>query len=605
MEFIVVGLLLLSACQTVDPCTGPQHLWSAGDPTGPVHQFPDDAWTVADSSSPTGLRVNLPQSVLDAVPEAMAGMVAPVNERSGAGRLGAILMEFDGQLGEIPQSAEQSLEDAGLMLVDLETGERQAYQAHLWNGATVLEVQPLAPLAPGHRHAVVLTRDHSSATGRCIVPDAELSALLEGEGTEPGTATYSTLPEELGLEPWEISAATVFTTQDSLAGLAEIGAQAAARTLDWEEAPTCEPYESGRLCRGSFRADDHRIAGGLLSPDIQGTHLLQVNVYLPDRGDPAPFFLYGHGLGSSRSGGGWAFRRTADLGFAVLSVDALEHGDHPTAADASDSDATAFLGITLSPLGMDGQALLHNFLQTNLERLQAVALLMAHPDVDGDGIDDLDTGRFAYVGVSLGGLLGAGFMAQSDQVQAAAIPLAGGHLATFAQENEFMAILTSGVQNELATDADYRRVLSMAQTALDPADPAVWAAHVRSERLDSSTPPHLLMPVSTWDTVVPVTAGEYMARGLDLPLLQPQVHPVSGLRTGPSAPVSANEDGLTAGLFQFDRATDDGEVIPSSHGELIGLEEGQLQLRHYLQTWEQTGVPEVLDPYAELGTPAL
>jgi hypothetical protein len=110
------------------------------------------------------------------------------------------------------------------------------------------------------------------------------------------------------------------------------------------------------------------------------------------------------------------------------------------------------------------------------------------------------------------------------------------------------------------------------------------------------------------DRVIPTVATRALARALRIPHVPPvfedfSLEPVTG-----DAPVVGNvgDGATTAGLFQFDRGVRaaGGPVAPADHDIGITLE-GQLQITHFLRTWAQTGRPEIIDPYAALGTPPL
>jgi hypothetical protein len=71
-------------------------------------------------------------------------------------------------------------------------------------------------------------------------------------------------------------------------------------------------------------------------------------------------------------------------------------------------------------------------------------------------------------------------------------------------------------------------------------------------------------------------------------------------------PLAGNgAEGTTQGFFQFDRVTNRGSVGPAYHVETPTSDEGKLQMRWFLDSALETGVPEIIDPFAELETPAL
>jgi hypothetical protein len=473
-----------------------------------------------------------------------------------------------------------------------------------------LLLQPLQPLAPGAQHAVVLTRSHVPETGSCVAPSADLQALLLQEDVPAEldhiADAYGAIGERLGLAVDQVSAATVFTTHDDLVGLRTIADDLTLRTMEWAQAPVCEVWEGGRHCSAVFVAEDHRGDGDIASFESQGSWELGGDLWLPAVVDtPVPLVMFGHGIDSSRGEARTLARELVPQGVAVVSIDAMEHGDHPARDDAT-PDALALLGITLNPIEFNGLTLAQNFVQTSFDRLQLLELLHQVPDVDGDGSADLDMERIGYMGVSLGGLMGPGVMALGDDIDAGVLAVAGGHLATFAVDNYNTQNLRPLFEDLAGSEAAWERLLLVGQSAMDPADPAVFAAHVFTDRLGiRDQGPHLLLPVSVNDTTVPVSTGKALARSLALPHLPPVVDDVSLLEVSANGPIAGNRDGLTAAFFQFDRVTRDGEVVPSSHSNTPWSPEGRELILGFFETWVADDLPMVVDPYAALQTPPL
>ena len=193
------ALLLLAAC-TPDDTTPAPIRWCDGGVTqrwDPLRDpelslFPDPVWTRADDASPTGLRVDVHDApwLAEMAPQ-IADLATPLAEASGFGRLGAIILRFDGALGDLPADAASSLVDEGLRLVELTADGpvRVPYSATLGEDGTQLVVQPLAVLTPGAPHALVLTTAHAAPDGGCVTPSPTLRALFEGRPTRRSRPT--------------------------------------------------------------------------------------------------------------------------------------------------------------------------------------------------------------------------------------------------------------------------------------------------------------------------------------------------------------------------------------------------------------------------------
>jgi len=130
--------------------------------------------------------------------------------------------------------------------------------------------------------------------------------------------------------------------------------------------------------------------------------------------------IYGHGPGGGRGQGERLASFAAPMGIATVAIDAQAHGEHPTATPgaATLNVVLDFFGINLSMLqtrALEAARLRDNFRGSTWDKLQLVSLLVAHPDIDGDGAADLDITRYAYLGVSLGGIMGPELLALEDR----------------------------------------------------------------------------------------------------------------------------------------------------------------------------------------------
>jgi hypothetical protein len=137
--------------------------------------FPSDRWTVADASTDTGRRVSLP---LAAMPRNVAGKPmdpAELNRNDGFSPGTPILTSVAGLdaartgLAGVDDPGASLAEDAPVVLLDSETGERHPYVAELDANPTdgqqpLLIVRPAVNLTEGHRYVVAL-RGMRDATG--------------------------------------------------------------------------------------------------------------------------------------------------------------------------------------------------------------------------------------------------------------------------------------------------------------------------------------------------------------------------------------------------------------------------------------------------------
>lgn len=591
-----------------------------------LQMWPDDFYTRDDGSTPTGLRVVMNQEIAPwtaDVSPLLADAIVELNSLSGFGRNAGAVMRFTAPVGALPSTGvddwQDSLTSDALLLLDLGTDPptRVPYEASTNDEGRDLIVWPLRPLRGSTLHALVVTDALKAADGECIRPSATTRALLSQSATDPALTRlqgrYQVLLERTGLDPAAISAATVFTTAGELDTLAAAAEDVRGGTYGWSEAPTCVEESAYRRCDGAFEAQDYRNDYGFVDfmdgAEPSGSWTLPVRAWLPREGEgPFPTVIFGHGLSGSRTSGGALAKRLAPLGFAVVAIDALEHGDHPTAEEEGGPVALKFLGISLADAAIRALVLRGNFNQSMLDRLQLIELLVQSPDIDGDGAPDVDAERMAYEGISLGGMMGAPLLAMSDRLQAGLLSVAGGRLLTFATDSADLEPYKPIIVDALGGESEYARLMTVAQALVDAADPATYAAHVLRDRYFGPAP-DVLMHVAIADDTVPPVAGKALARALELPHLGTVQDPVRLLEHEPDLPVSANvavgEGAVTAGFYQLDRVSSGGGSQPATHGNVPFSAEGELQTLHFFQTWKDTGRAEILDPLVDLATPPL
>lgn len=616
---------MVEADAAVDPgpawCSGPATQLYDPFASTELDVFPDDLWTVDETESPTGLRVMLdPEAApwVDALPKMFRRSAIEMTGLTGFGSNGGIVVRFDAPMGEVVGGVDASMASEAVMLWDLdaEPPTRVPYSVRAAGEGATLIFQPLVPLRAGARHGLVVTTALEAAEGGCAAPSDTLKGLLTGTVDDPRLARvaprYAELLAVAGVEPAEVSAATVFTVHRDLEVIAAVAADVQTRDFEWQTRPTCEAKDEWRVCEGTFEGFDYRDDGrAILTPAMVAPWTLTVRIWLPVEQDgPVPTLFVGHGLGSDRFQAERLAKIWTPRGYAVVAMDALKHGDHPT-SEHLDGSATAlgFLGIILHEVSADGRALLGNFNQTVVDRLQGLRLVRQAPDIDGDGEPEFDVDHVAYYGVSLGGLLGPGLASLDPELDLAVWQVPGGHLTTFITDNgeltPFMPVLIRLVGSE----ERFERLLPVLQAAIDSADPATWAPYVLRDRMGGGGPLSLLMAVSTFDEVVPPSTGRALARALGIPHVGPIFTPVELLEQQ-GAPIGANlwDGAATAGYTQLDRITDiegDGMLKESRHASTPLSPEAQYQAQAFVDPWVVGEMPVVVDPYAELGTPEL
>ena len=186
------------------------------DPTRCLLPFPNDAFTVVDGRTATGIRVDLPQ---EGMPRSLGAKPMDVHEwnRNDGWSPGSPVLAFvedldlQGSFGiDHPVLEEPSLsvaDDAPIVLLDADTGERHPYWAELdMHAATAPEertliIRPLVNFTEGHRYVVAM-RDLVTNAGEPVQPSTAFTALRDGDlsQAEQGTkeARYRRIFADLG-----------------------------------------------------------------------------------------------------------------------------------------------------------------------------------------------------------------------------------------------------------------------------------------------------------------------------------------------------------------------------------------------------------------------
>ena len=204
------------------------------DPADCLLPFPSDFFTTEDSSTPTGLRVNL--DVL-AMPNNIAAIPMDPTEfnRNDGWSPGSPLLTFVpgidleqtfGITGpQMEQPSTSLAADAPIVLLDVDTGLRVPYMAELdqhpqtVDGDRLLIIRPLVNFAEGHRHVVGL-RNLKGTDGAVLTPQAAFADRLTAH-TAGGDDVIDPLVAA-GVDPAELYLAWDFTiiSEQNLAGRA-------------------------------------------------------------------------------------------------------------------------------------------------------------------------------------------------------------------------------------------------------------------------------------------------------------------------------------------------------------------------------------------------
>jgi pimeloyl-ACP methyl ester carboxylesterase len=230
--------------------------------------------------------------------------------------------------------------------------------------------------------------------------------------------------------------------------------------------------------------------------------------------------IYGHGITTSKESMIVTASANARLGLATIGIDVPNHGDRQNEGGYVLDIATSrtFGRLASMPLqGVIDHVSLFDAIQDHLGKLEltAPATLQrpARPAVA------LDTERVFYEGTSMGGVLGAAFVALTPEIDGAFLQVPGAGIADIIM-NSIIWPLFMGVVPAGATTGDAYALMGGAAMLLDPGEGTNLIERIRLR----GTP--LFLAYGVGDGVVGNATTDRMISLLDVPVLDPVITPV-------------------------------------------------------------------------------
>lgn len=584
--------------------------------------YPSNRYTKADPSSKTGLRVDLgPGTSGDQFLKEpnFAGTVAALNRLEGFSTIGPIIVGFSKEID--PAGSEKAM-----MIVDVDdtspTRGRAmpvfgVYYTTTDSDATVedytLLVHPHEPLRQRTRYAFVVGEGIKSAKdGSLVVASEATKKLLDDEPGDYAESVRKALPLVETATSWKkesLRLATVFTTAGVRDVVEAMGVERRAapppkQTVAFTVEKKGDANDKRVRFVGRYESPEYRRpkplgtfeVGADGRPKAQKTESLEMYLTFSDatKSGPRPIVIFGHGLGGDKDGVWGTTERLAELGIAVVGIDAPEHGsrsDPPTKDGKSDlfQSVTGFFAANPETKQFDMERVRDNFRQMGSDQLELVRFLKTLGTLDllpvgaPDGVPDLDTSKILYLGHSFGSVLGPLVGALSPEILAACWNVGGDGLATLIRDSGLFSLLVDTFRPPGTPKSDVAKFFAITQAILDPGDPANFARFSTLEALPGVPAwraKDVLVQEVQADNIVPNTSTEILARALGLPLAGVAIHPVPGMAPA-GFPLTANlPSGATGGLVQYEMA--DGKT--ATHGELIFTDVARRQYVEFFRT---------------------
>ncbi len=547
--------------------------------------FPDDYYTVADPSTPTGRRLNLMTAAMPANSSGLHIDAAPYNASDGFSPGQPIVLKVPGlestaalqRTGAVPINhiGRYRDPDQPIVVIDAETGERWPIWAEIDSNATTPEatalvIHPAVNFASGHRYIVALRNLKTADGGTIKAPPGfryyrdRLPSNKPVINRQRGHFQHifhklrkaSIRRQDLYLA-WDftvasdrtIAARALHMRDDAFASLGDtdlgdLTVAGDAPQFQVTQVQSFTPAENAEIARrvkgtvtvpcylspscapgGTFDLD----ANGL--PTRNGTWNANFDCVIPRsavEGSPLPArpSLYGHGLfGSASEVGSSGQRDLANTyNFVLCATDEI---------GMSQSDLGTAVSITTDVSNFPKLA---DRLQQGLLDELFLGRAMIHPGgfssdpafhVDGTLATPsvIDTGRLYYDGNSQGGIMGGALTALAPDFTRAALGVAAMRYSLLLPRSvdfdPFDALLAPNYPDELARPL----ILSLMQILWDRGEPNGYAHRMTRNPLPDTPPHQVLINVAFGDHQVTNFGSDVEARTIGayahVPVLDP------------------------------------------------------------------------------------
>jgi len=418
----------------------------------------------------------------------------------------------------------------------------------------VIKGWPVTPLAPGLPHLVIVTNRVIGDPSNLPLESDLYTLLLKGsvplEGSLAGLEPLRSLYESTiwpaaeavtGLTPApltkvDIPLAFLFTTQPLFQTLPALRARAQTESPSADVISAAVGSEAvdglfnllgfgfvphsniGAIYSASFNAPNfisHPLFGSFQGEGDAVQEINRVDIKflaaLPPGPGPFPTFIFQHGITSSKE----VMLILADFansaGIALLAMDMVLHGERSIDGDGDgvvDSSGAYFINLQ-SPLTQrdnNRQAITDLHMFTRM-------VTSGGTDFNGDGAPDLFPAA-TFIGMSLGGIVGTGFVATEPNITTAVLNAPGGRLTRLLSNSDsFGPLIDAGLAQFglFPGSALYDIYFMFSQAIVDDADPFNYAAVMFNGALTGGIPTNILIQEMIGDSVVPNSSTQDLA----------------------------------------------------------------------------------------------
>jgi hypothetical protein len=565
----LVSPLALVACSSSNTSGIPSQCNPLGG-QGCLLPWPSAAYEVADSSTTTGFRVDIP---LNAMPTNGDGITIDprpqLNYWDGFSPTGFLLAEFPNGvsptgLPPFTDPAQSLAANSPIVLVDMKTGERAPFFAEIdMNIQPIaptqanLIIRPLARLNAGDRYAVGILNTVMDQDGKPLKPSPAFQAILDDKDFDhplfpalkerypdilAALAAQGVNKDDLVLA-WDYTVASDdFLTSDLTtmvnAALPTLGTNGSNLTFTATAQPAITGiYNSylGTFTSPNFLSDGLNDDSILIRdatthlPVLTGTYQANYAALVPECVTtmplPRPIIIFGHGLfGSAASYLSNTLVQSLAENYCVIIV------------------AGNFIGLTqaqipLAPLAVNdmnkapeiSEKLAQSIIDFITLEVIARGPMATSSTFSYNGTPVMDPTKVYYVGGSLGGIMGNTFMAYDPNITRAVLGVPGGVWSMLFERSNAWTLLIGAAMGSYTDPSLYQLVVALLGMGMEPYDPITTAAHVIANPRSGVPVKSVLMWFAVGDCLVTNIATEVVARTMGIPLLTPSIDMPWGL----------------------------------------------------------------------------
>ncbi len=534
--------------------------------------YPSAFFQVEDPTSPTGVRVNIPEAALN-IPEDVTPVSMEItNTADGVSPAGPILLHFAtdihlDHLTDIHHLDESLAPGAPIALFDMDTGQRVRFISEMdmnrkddYPDRYALIIRPMEPMEMGHHHVVVLTDTITGENNLTLTSPEAFAVLrdripvtnLEIETVRDHYEDIFTFLEENDyrrdrlLLAFDFMVASEEYLLGSIISMRETSLDEMVGTgLDYviESVDDNPNANVARLVKGTFEVPTFLKEDQTFEYDEEHHPIRQPdNLSFPftlvipkkaELGEPLPLMVWGHGLfGNGRS------NLTGSMGQDIIQPLAQNAGIIIVATDwigLSSGDRDLIISEILPDLNRITlitdrlqQSLINNLTLTEL----VIGDLSNDPQVKIGNNDLIDSTRVYYGGGSLGGIQGSSFMAISPRFERGAMIVPGcGWMNMIPRSSNWWPIKT--IMDLRYPDPLLQQIgIAIVQTRFDHSDPVNLSRLLfKSPLPDVPSERRVLLQVAIGDSQVPNMTSDMLARAIGVKQMVPPIYEIPGLET--------------------------------------------------------------------------